>query len=429
MKKNVLWASAVLFALTAVGCGRRETPAPPPPASRVKSGAQVLIDSKAALVQGKRVGVVTNHSALLSDGTHLLDKLRTIPGVTIAALFGPEHGFQGTAYDGAPVGHGMDEKSSTQIYSLYGETNKPTPEMLAGIDLLLFDIQDVGVRFYTYTSTMFLCLEAAAEQKIPFIVLDRPNPITGLKVEGPILEPAQKSFVGLFPLPVAHGMTIGELAGLVNGEGWLAGGVKADLQVVKMEGWTRDLWFEECGIPWVKPSPSMLHPGTAVVYPGTCFLEGTNVSEGRGTENPFAMIGAPYIDGDKLASAMNAQGLTGIEFQPLSFFPISIPGVVANPKYEYTSCGGVFLRVSDRNAFLPVRTGLALLSTLKKLYPKEFEWRSPSRSTGKYYIDLLTGTPKIRELVDSGAGPAELAAAVDAGLADFMAVRQKYLLY
>jgi uncharacterized protein YbbC (DUF1343 family) len=429
MTKKRFLAFAALLAVGAVGCGRRETPGPPLPSSRVKVGAQVLIDSRPELVQGKRLGVITNHSALLTDGTHLLDKLRAIPGVTVAALFGPEHGFSGTAYDGAPVGDGWDDKTKTKVYSLYGGTNKPTPEMLDGIDLLVFDIQDVGVRFYTFTSTMFLCLEAAAERKIPFLVLDRPNPTTGLKVEGPLLEPAQKSFVGLYSLPVSPGMTVGELAGLVNGEGWLAGGVQAELQVVKMDGWTRDLWFVECGIPWVKPSPNMVYPDTAVVYPGTCFLEGTNVSEGRGTENPFAVIGAPYIDGGELAGAMNALGFAGVEFQPLSFYPMSIPGVVANPKYEYTMCGGVFLRVSDRNAFRPVRTGLALLSTLKKLYPKEFEWRSPSRSTGKYYIDLLTGTPKIRELVDAGAGPDALAAVAEAGLADFLAIRQKYLLY
>ena len=249
--------------------------------------------------------------------------------------------------------------------------------MLQGIDLLVFDIQDVGVRFYTYTSTLFLSLEAAAENKVPYLVLDRPNPIAGLRVDGPILEPAQKSFVGLLPLPVIHGMTVGELARLVNGEKWLKDGVQAELRVIPAEGWTRDLWFDQTGLPWVKPSPSMTTLKTATVYPATCFIEGTNASEGRGTETPFESIGAPYIDGGKLAAEMNGLGLPGVFFRATKFTPRDIAQVTSDPKHEGVECGGIFLDVTDRNAFNPILSGIHLLAALKKLYPDDFKWRSP----------------------------------------------------
>lgn len=395
----------------------------------VRPGVEVLVAKQLDLIRGKRIGLITNHSAILSDGKHILDVLRSMPGVSIAALFSPEHGFMGTEPDGALVGDGKHAGSKIQIHSLYGETNKPTPEMLKGIDLLVFDIQDVGVRFYTYTSTLFLSLEAAAENKIPYLVLDRPNPIAGLRVDGPVLEPAQKSFIGLFPLPVVHGMTVGELARLANGEGWLKDGIMADLWVVPAEGWTRDLWFDQTGLPWVKPSPSMMTLRTATVYPATCFIEGTNASEGRGTETPFESIGAPYIDGEKLAAEMNGLGLSGVVFRATKFTPRDITQVTSDPKHEGVECGGIFLDVTDRNAFNPILTGIHLLAALKRLYPDDFKWRSPGRSTGKYYIDLLTGTPKIREALDAENRPETIVTAYKAGLERFLALRKKYLLY
>ncbi len=395
----------------------------------VRPGAEVLIARHLDLIRGKRIGLITNHSAILPDGRHLLDVLRSIPGVTIAALFSPEHGFEGTAPDGSQVGDGRDDKSSLRIFSLFGETTKPTPEMLKGIELLVFDIQDIGVRFYTYTSTLFLSLEAAAERGIPFLVLDRPNPITGIRVEGPILEPAQKSFVGLFPLPIVHGMTVGELARLVNGEGWLKDGVKADLRVIPAEGWTRELWYDETGLPWVKPSPSMTTIRTAAVYPATCFLEATNVSEGRGTETPFESIGAPYIDGGKLAAKLNGAGLPGVTFRPIKFTPRDIAKVTSDPKYANTACEGISLDVTDRNEFRPVQTGIHLLAALKDLYPRDFRWRSPARSTGPYYMDLLAGTAKIREGLDAGTCPGAIVKSYEPGLERFQSLRDKYLLY
>ncbi len=401
------------------------------PAERpaIRVGAEVLLDRHLDLIRGKHLGLVTNQSALLADGRHLLDALLALPDVAVQALFSPEHGLLGTAPDGAEVGHGKDARTDVRVYSLYGEVTKPTPEMLEEVDLLIYDIQDVGVRFYTFSSTLFLTLEAAAERGIPYLVLDRPNPITGGRVEGPILETPQRSFVGLFPLPVAHGMTLGELAMLVNGEGWLKDGAKADLRVIKAEGWSRGLWFDETGLRWVKPSPNMMTLETAVVYPGACFIEGTNVSEGRGTEKPFETIGAPYIDGTALAETMNACRLPGVVFEPVEFTPRDILRVTTDPKYENEVCRGIFIKVTDREAFRPVATGVYLLTTLKKMYPDGFRWRSPSRSTGKSYIDLLAGTPRLREMVDSAEAPEKIIAALEDGLDNFKAVRAKYLLY
>jgi len=395
----------------------------------VRVGAEVLLDRHLDLIRGKHLGLVTNQSALLAEGRHLLDALLSLPDVTVQALFSPEHGLLGTAPDGAEVGHGRDARTNLRVYSLFGEVTKPTDEMLEGVDLLVYDIQDVGVRFYTFSSTLFLTLEAAAERRIPYLVLDRPNPITGGRVEGPILEAPQSSFVGLFPLPIAHGMTLGELATLVNEEGWLKNGVKADLRVIKTEGWSRGLWYDETGLRWVKPSPNIMTLETAVVYPGACLIEGTNVSEGRGTERPFETIGAPYIDGTLLAEAMNGCRLRGVVFEPVEFTPRDILRVTNDPKYENEACRGVLIKVTDRDAFRPVVTGIHLLATLKKLYPADFRWRSPSRSTGAYYIDLLAGTPRLREMVDAGEAPEKIIAALAAGVENFMARRGKYLLY
>ena len=268
--------------------------------NRVKIGAEVFLEKYLDIIKGKKIGIVTNHTGVLPDGRHIVDVLNSIPDVKIVALFGPEHGIRGEVPDGKSISHGVDTKTGIKVYSLYGEVKKPTPEMLKDIDVLIFDIQDVGARFYTYISTMSYCMEACAELGKKFIVLDRPNPIRGLYVDGPVLAPKFKSFVGPHPIPVAHGMTVGELAKLFNEEGWLENGVKADLTVIKMENYLRKMWFDQTGLPWVKPSPNMMTLNTAIVYTATCFIEGTNVSEGRGTAHPFEWIGAPWIDAQKL---------------------------------------------------------------------------------------------------------------------------------
>jgi len=390
--------------------------------AQVKVGADLLLSRDFYLIEGKRIGLVTNHSALLSDGRHLADALSQNSRTRLVVLFGPEHGIRGDAPDGHIVQHGRDSSTGLPVYSLYGKINKPTDEMLKDVDILIFDIQDVGARFYTFESTMMLAMEAAAEHKIPYLVLDRPNPIRGVQAEGPIRADSLKSFVGWVPIPITHGMTIGELATMVNGEGWLAGGVKADLHVVRMQGWNRTMWYDETGLRWIKPSPNMATLRTATVYPGTCLLEGTNVAEGRGTERPFEWIGAPFIDGVRWAESLNRMNLPGVRFEPVSFTPHEIPNVAFNPKYKERPCGGVFVNVTERNRFEPVRTGIAILSTMKLLYPDSVKWRQAS-------IDRLAGTPVIRQAVDRRTNPDSLRASWENNLRAFLSVRAKYLLY
>jgi uncharacterized protein YbbC (DUF1343 family) len=390
--------------------------------SRVKIGAEILIEKHLDLIKGKKIGIVTNHTGILPDGRHIVDVLNEIEGVKIVALFGPEHGIRGEVPDGKSISHGVDAKTGIPVFSLYGEVKKPTEEMLKDIDVLIFDIQDVGARFYTYISTMSYCMEACAEMGKKFIVLDRPNPIRGVYVDGPILEPRFKSFVGLHPIPVAHGMTVGELAKMFNDEGWLKNAVKADLTVVKMENYSRKMWFDQTGLPWVKPSPNMMTLKTAIVYTATCFIEGTNVSEGRGTQHPFEWIGAPWIDGEKLAKELNYYKLPGVKFEPISFTPTDIEKVTVDPKYEGEKCGGVYLNVYDREKFEPVKVGVYILYALKKLYPDKFKWRTAGQ-------DRLWGTDKVRLMIDEGKKPDEIIKTWEDDVKKFLSIRQKYLLY
>jgi uncharacterized protein YbbC (DUF1343 family) len=390
--------------------------------SRVKIGAEILIEKHLDLIKGKKIGIVTNHTGILPDGRHIVDVLNEIEGVKIVALFGPEHGIRGEVPDGKSISHGVDAKTGIPVFSLYGDVKKPTEEMLKDIDVLIFDIQDVGARFYTYISTMSYCMEACAEMGKKFIVLDRPNPIRGVYVDGPILEPRFKSFVGLHPIPVAHGMTVGELAKMFNDEGWLENGVKADLTVVKMENYSRKMWFDQTGLPWVKPSPNMMTLKTAIVYTATCFIEGTNVSEGRGTQHPFEWIGAPWIDGEKLAKELNYYKPPGVKFEPISFTPTDIEKVTVDPKYEGEKCGGVYLNVYDREKFEPVKVGVYILYALKKLYPDKFKWRTAGQ-------DRLWGTDKVRLMIDEGKKPDEIIKTWEDDVKKFLSIRQKYLLY
>jgi len=253
----------------------------------VRVGADVLMKEQFPLIKGKRVGLVTNHTALLADGTHLADALIAHGDVRLTALFGPEHGIRGDAPDGKTIADSIDARTGVKVYSLYGAVNKPSPAMLKNVDVLVYDIQDVGARFYTFISTMFLAMEAASENNIPVIVLDRPNPIGGVYCDGPVRVDSLKTFVSWAPMPIAHGMTVGELAMMANGEGWLKEKTKAALTVIPVEGWNRAAYFDETRLAWVRPSPNMRTVSTAVVYPGTCLVEGLNVSEGRGTERPF----------------------------------------------------------------------------------------------------------------------------------------------
>lgn len=390
--------------------------------SQVRLGSERLLHEYSSLIAHKRIGLITNHTALLSNGTYLADTLLRLPTTTLAVLFGPEHGIRGAVPAGEHVAHGVDEKTGIPFYSLYGETRKPTPGMLEGVDVLVYDIQDVGARFFTYISTLALAMEAAAERRIPFIVLDRPNPIRGVLVEGFIREDSLRSFIGWMPIPITYGMTVGELAAMINGERWLGNGLRVDLTVIPMEGWTREMWYDETGLRWVSPSPNMKSLATATVYPGTCLTEGTNVSEGRGTERPFEYIGAPFVNGKELAERMNAYRLPGVVFEPIEFTPRDLAGVATNVKYRGIRCEGISVRVIDRNIFEPVATGVYLLSTLKQLYPARLEWRERA-------IDLLAGTPRLRAMIDRGALPQDIINAWSTDVQKFMRIRAKYLLY
>ena len=382
---------------------------------RVSPGLEQLLDHHLNLVKGRRVGLITNASGILPDLTDARTALQAA-GAHVVALFSPEHGLHAAAPDGTTV-PSEREANGLPIYSLYGATRRPTPEMLAGLDVLLFDIQDIGARFYTYTWTMSLALEAAAEVGLSFIVLDRPNPIGGEIVEGPVLEPAYASFLGRYPLPIRHGLTIGEIAR------WLDGtlNLEADLTVIPMKNWRREMFFDDTGLPWVPPSPAMPWPATALVYPGTCLIEGTNLSEGRGTALPFHLVGAPWIVGRRLAGVLNRLDLPGIHFRPVVFQP-------AAQKWAAQRCSGVQLHVTGRRAFRPVAVGLHLLATVQALYPDEFAWRRSSEEGERPHIDLLTGTDKVRRALDGGVSVADLVASWADELDQFARVCRPYIL-
>lgn len=374
------------------------------------------------LFENKHIGIVTNHTAYSRAGRHIIDVIRDMPGVTITALFGPEHGIRGTYGTDATVHREGQPIDGIPIYNLYGNKLKPTPEMLQEVDLLVFDIQSVGARFYTYIYTMAMAMEAAAENDIPFVVLDRPNPINGVDIEGNLLQLEFATDVGLYPIPVRHGMTMGELAEMINGEGWLRNGIRAELTVVAMQNWRRDMWYDDTGLKWLPPSPNMPTLKTATVYPGLCLLEGTNVSEGRGTPTPFLIFGAPWIAPDTLVPRLNALNLAGIRFEAGTFTPQSLPNIAPFPKLQDRVCHGARIIVTDRNQLSPYRTGLAVINTLAQLYPNRIAFF-------KRHFDRLCGTDAVRRTVLGGGDLDSLIASWQTELREFGKLREKYLLY
>jgi uncharacterized protein YbbC (DUF1343 family) len=383
----------------------------------VMLGADRLLDS--GQLRGRRVGLVSNPASVDARLQHTADRLAAEPGVELAALFGPQHGFDADVQDNMiETGHGRDGRRRVPVYSLYSETREPTGEMLAGLDTLVIDLQDVGARVYTFIYTMANCLRAAARHGVRAIVCDRPNPIGGLDVEGPMLEAGCESFVGQFPIPMRHGMTIGELARLFN-EGF---GIGAALTVVPMAGWRRGMYWDETGLPWVMPSPNMPALATAVVYPGMVLFEGTNLSEGRGTTRPFEMSGAPWIDARTLAGRMNALQVPGAWFRPVGFEPTF-------QKHATQACGGCQVHVLDRRAFAPVLAGVALLAEYRTLDPSRFAWRQPpyEYEHTRLPIDILAGSSRLREQIEAGVPAREIAAGWEAGVRAFARVRERYL--
>lgn len=372
-------------------------------------------------LEGLRVGLVCNPASVDATIAHASDLLMHAPGITLAALFGPQHGFRADLQDNMIESpHAADAKRRVPVYSLYSETREPTAEMLRGLDVLVVDLQDVGARIYTFVYTMANCLRAAARHHVPVVVCDRPNPIGGTAVEGPMLEPGFESFVGLFPIPMRHGMTIGELAVLFNTHF----GIGADLHVMQMEGWSRGMYVDETGLPWVMPSPNMPTLDTAIVYPGAVLFEGTQLSEGRGTTRPFELLGAPWIDAERFSAELNALDLAGVHFRPVIFEPTF-------HKHAREACGGCQIHVTDRQAFLPVLASVAVMAAFHRSNPGRFAWRQPpyEYEHDKMPIDILAGSPALREHIEGGTGAREIAASWDASVAAFDSVRRACLLY
>ncbi len=381
---------------------------PARPSTPVLSGIDVLRADGFAPLRGKRVGLVTNHTGRARDGATTIDLLFGAKDVKLVALFSPEHGIRGTLDE--KVSSGTDEKTRLPIHSLYGETRRPTPAMLEGLDTLVVDIQDIGARFYTYTTTMAYVLEEAAKRRLPVMVLDRPNPINGFQIEGPTLDKTQLGFTGYFaPMPIRHGLTMGELARLFNGENKIG----ADLTVIEAKHWDRGEWFDETGLPWINPSPNMRNLIQATVYPGVGAIETTNLSVGRGTDAPFEQIGAPWIDGPALADALNARRIPGIRVYPIRFTP-------ASSKYAGEECQGVFLIVTDRAALRPVRLGIEIAAAIYKLHGQRFEIDAAERLFGS-----REGIARVR----AGDDPAAIAASWAAAESRWRLLRAQYLLY
>lgn len=398
--KNLLVISCLLlcFIITFnIACQPRT------PVATVKTGLDVLCDQQFEQFSGKRVGIICNHTARDKSGRHIVDLFHDSGKCRVTAIFGPEHGFRGLHADGRAIHNETDPKTGAVIYSLYGKTRQPDSEMLQNVDVLVYDIQDVGARFYTYITTMSLAMESAAKQGIPFVVLDRPNPIRGDMTEGPVLDMDYQSFVGAHPIPIRYGLTIGELANWINGEIFSKKGLSVDLTVIKMEGWKRSLWYDQTDLPWISPSPNMTTLETASVYPGFCLLEGTNLSEGRGTDTPFLKFGAPWIDSESYADALNALNLQGVRFRPISFTPVSIPNVAYRPKHENQLCGGVAIEIINRDEFKPVAAMLLILEKTRDLYPEDFALRKTlNRLYGSNQLQtaLITGEIKVRSLIE-----------------------------
>ncbi len=405
MKHSSLFISVLVMSLFFCSCSvlRREG-AP----AKVMTGLDVLEREHFARLEGSRIALISNHSALNQQGRHILDLMLASGNVNVVKIFSPEHGFPGTAQ--SKIADHKDEKSGLVIHSLFGDTLRPTPEMLKGVDTMVFDIQDIGTRFYTYISTMAMCMEEAKKNDCTFIVLDRPNPITGLKVDGPLPDrELLRSFTSYFPLPVMHGMTIGELAKMFNEEF----GIQCDLEIVQMEGWRRTMYWDDTGLPWVNPSPNIRNVMQEILYPGVALTEGANVTVGRGTDTPFEWLGTPWIDAEELAKELEERDLPGIAFETVQFIP-------EGSKFANETCNGVRFVLTNRKSFMPVVTGVNILDALYKLYPD------------KYEIDdtyPLIGKKAIIEMIKNRAPMELVIRSWQNELANFNQIRLKHILY
>lgn len=385
----------------------------------VRPGVESFVQHPPAVVAGKRVGLITNQSGMNRERQSTIDLIRAMPNMRLVALFSPEHGIRGVAE--TRVNSGVDEKTGLPIYSLYGETNKPTPQMLDSVDVLVYDIQDLGVRQYTFESTMALAMQAAAEKGIPFVVLDRPNPVTGSIIEGNILESRFKTFVGIFPVLSRHGMTMGELARFYNDQQH----INANLTVVPVDNWRRNMWFDETALPWVNPSPNIRRLEAAIHYPGTVFFEAVNVAEGRGSDMPFEQVGAPWLRNTEVADSMNAMNLPGVRFLPVDF-NIATTG----RKYSGQTVKGIRFIITDRNSYRPLAASLLMIDLIRRLHPNDFQWagQNNARDPNMLTIERHGGTAELRQAIEQGR-LRELLKKWESDQRNFDQLRAPYLLY
>jgi uncharacterized protein YbbC (DUF1343 family) len=387
----------------------------------IQLGVEALLEDGAPLLEGARIGLICNQASVDHGFHHAADLLHDHAHVDLRALFGPQHGIRGDVQDNMiETAHGVDRKTGLPVHSLYSETREPTAAMLDDVDVLVFDMQDVGCRIYTFVYTLANCMRAAAKLSKRVVVCDRPNPINGVSVAGNILEPEYASFVGLFPLPTRHGMTVGELARMFNDHF----SINCDLEVVPMNGWRREFWHDDTDAPWVLPSPNMPTLDSATVFPGTVHFEGTQVSEGRGTTRPFELIGAPYIDADDYAGKLNALNLPGVFFRSCGFQPTF-------QKHAGVSCGGVQIHVTNRDEFEPVFAGVAMVKVVHDMYPQEFRWKVPPYEYvyDKNPFDVIAGTNKIREAFEQGVELDAIRETWERPLLEFKQLRESFLIY
>ena len=404
-------ASALAFA--AIACTTSGVSTSSAPASGVVPGIEVFLSDVPARLRGKRVGLITNASAVNRAKATDIDLIAQHKDLKLVALFAPEHGIRGTAAAGAKITDEVDEKTGVPVYSLYGSEDRgPTEEMLKNVDVLVYDLLEVGGRTWTYVSTMAISMQAAKKKGIPFVVLDRPNPIGGEIVEGALVEPGFTSFVGYYPIPARHGMTVGELAKMFNEKH----GIGADLIIVKAENWRRSQWFDETGLPWTNPSPNLRTLAALNSYPGSVYFEGTSVAEGRGTDRPFEQIGAPWLKSADVVRVMNARNLPGVRFEA-----VTLPIEPSGRKFGGQTVPGVRYVITDRKAYRPVRTALILIDEIRKLHPQDFQW---IQST----IDRLTGSAKVRAAIEGGTLDA-LLAQWDREADEFAKSSRQYFLY
>lgn len=423
MKEYILKNRSVLpvFLFLCMPLALKAYPAAGP---KVICGADRLFTEYFHCIEGKKLALVANHSAVLRNGTHLADALYAHPGVQLRVLFGMEFNIRSNDYSlERDPEKAVDSLTGLFKYSLYGQTHKPTDEMLGDVEAILFDIQSVGVRFYEHANVLGFVMEAAAEKNIEVIVLDRPNPLGGVKADGFVTDDEFLFRFGSYAkIPVCYGMTMGELAMLYNGEGFIRGGKKAKLQVIGMKGWERGMWFDETGLPWKKPSPNLTSFSAVPAYAGTCLFEGINISEGRGTDKPFEYIGAPWLDHRRVIDILQKLGMKGVEFEPVIFIPEKKSFAKKPPELSGEVCKGIYIHVTDRDQFEPYRAGIALLWAIHQLHADKMIWNEKK-------IEHLSGTRRLINMIRSGKQPHEIYASWDKEVKEFLVQRKKYLIY